>query len=173
MGDGVRLQAVELIEGVVPHCVADEVEDVFGARRGVTLCLVGKGAAAREAVVCLPDQAGVGEGFAKEVGGEAGGKVFEGAELWADVDGCRRRLRRRVGGVVVENYGENGLGAAGVLDGLAGEEEAVVVDGGRGIGAILWGIRVGRCRADVFEEEDDAIDGTANRRRNGVSDAMS
>ncbi len=56
MGDGVWLQAIELVERVVPNRVADEMEHVFCPGRGVSLRLICEGAAPREAVVRLPDQ---------------------------------------------------------------------------------------------------------------------
>ena len=59
--------------------------------------------------------------------------------------------------LLVEQDGEEGLCAAGILDGLASEEEilgAVVVESSvsRDVGLGLAG--------GVFEEEDDAVDGT-------------
>jgi hypothetical protein len=88
MGDGVRLQTVEFVEGVVADCIADEVEDVFRPSGRISLRLVCKGRAAREAVVRLADEAGVGEGLAQQVGREASREVFERAKFWADVDAC-------------------------------------------------------------------------------------
>lgn len=88
MGDGVRLQTVEFVEGVVANCIADEVEDVFRPGGCVSLRLVCKGRAAREAVVRLADEAGIGEGLAQQVGREASREVFKGAEFRADVDAC-------------------------------------------------------------------------------------
>lgn len=52
------------------------------------------------------------------------------------------------------------MGAAGVLNGLVGEEETVGIDGGGVEGAILRGGGVGGGGSDVFEEKDDAVDGT-------------
>lgn len=49
-------------------------------------------------------------------------EVFEGAQLVAESDGGQ--WRRRV--IVVEDDGEDGLGAAGVLDCLRGEEDVVL-----------------------------------------------
>lgn len=63
----------------------------------------------------------VGEGLAAEFGREARGEVFEGAQFVAEGDG--REWGRGV--VVVEDYGEDGLRAAGVLDCLRGEEDVV------------------------------------------------
>ncbi len=61
----------------------------------------------------------VGEGLSAEFGREACSEVFEGAQFVAEGDG--REWRRGV--VVVEDYGEDGLRAAGVLDCLRGEED--------------------------------------------------
>ena len=47
------------------------------------------------------------------LGGEGRGEVFEGCQLGADVDFI----------IFVEEDGKEGLGAAGVLDCLRGEEE--------------------------------------------------
>lgn len=58
---------------------------------------------------------------------------------------------------MVEDYGEDGLGAAGVLDCLCGEEE--VVCGGLVVGSVEGGF--GTCArgfACPFEEEDYAVD---------------
>lgn len=52
---------------------------------------------------------------------------------------------------------------------MGGEEEVVVVDGGGVVGAIL-GLGGGRAGADVFEEEDDAVDWTGEARWRDVSD---
>lgn len=147
VGDGVGLQAVKFVEHGVVDGVADEVVYVLGGGGGgIALGLVGEGAAPRETIVRLADQGRVGEGFTEQVGGEAGGEVFEGAQFRPDVDagGCCARGMGELGSVVVEDDGEDGLGAACVLDGLAGKEEAVVVDGGGAEGAILRGGGSGR-----------------------------
>lgn len=60
---------------------------------------------------------------------------------------------------MVQDYGEDSLGAAGVLDGLGGEEE--VVGWGGDVGAVLggcWGGGGGGF-AEPFEEENYAVDG--------------
>ena len=63
------------------------------------------------------------------------------------------------GSVLIQDDGKDSLGAAGVLDGLGGEEE--VFRWGCCVGAVLGGR--GGCRgggfAEPFEEEDDAVDG--------------
>lgn len=68
---------------------------------------------------CLPAQ----------IGWEAGREVLEGAQFRADLDGRGGgrggRVWGGVGVVLVEDDGEDGLGAAGVLDGLVGEKEVV------------------------------------------------
>jgi len=65
----------------------------------------------------------------------------------------------RGGGVLVKADGEDGLGAAGVLDGLGGKEE--VFGWGCCVGAVLGGC--GGCGGggftEPFEEEDYAVDG--------------
>lgn len=73
----------------------------------------------------------VGERFPAQFGGEPGCEVFEGAQLAAEVDG--REGRRRV--VVVQDDGEDCLGAAGVLDCLCCEED-VVFWGGFVVGSV-------------------------------------
>lgn len=60
---------------------------------------------------------------------------------------------------MVEDDGENGLGSAGVLDGLRGEEEAVVC-GRAVVGAVLGTGGGAGLAADPFEEEYDAVDWT-------------
>lgn len=60
---------------------------------------------------------------------------------------------------MIENYGEDGLCTAGVLDCLGGEEE-VVVCGGLVVGSVEGGF--GACAgsfARPFKEEDYAVDG--------------
>lgn len=53
------------------------------------------------------------------------------------------------------------MGAASILDGLCGEEEASVgVGGGRIEGAIMWVGGRARRGTNVLEEEDDAVDWT-------------
>lgn len=96
---------------------------------------------ARKGVVCGADGLTVGEGLAAEIGREAGGEVLEGAQLGADVDSVRGSRRCGAGGVVVvEDDGEDGLRAAGVLDGLVGEEGRVGGRGGRGsLVLAVWG----------------------------------
>lgn len=61
---------------------------------------------------------------------------------------------------MIEDNGENGLRAAGVLDCLRCEEKAVFWGGGV-VGSILGGCGVRRpgLVAGPFEEEDDSIDG--------------
>lgn len=60
---------------------------------------------------------------------------------------------------MIEDYGEDGLCTAGVLDCLGGEEEVVVVCGGLIVGSVDGGF--GACAgsfARPFEEEDYAVD---------------
>ena len=68
-------------------------------------------------------QLGVTEGLAAQFRGEGLGEIFEVAEAGADVDGGVWRGLGGGGGVLVEEDGEEGLGATGVLDDLGGEEE--------------------------------------------------
>lgn len=59
---------------------------------------------------------------------------------------------------MVEDYGEDGLGAAGVLDSL-GREEDVVFGGSRIVASIEGGFGAcAGCFTGPFEEEDDAVD---------------
>lgn len=116
--------------------------------------LVRERASPRKAVVRAADRFRVRERLAAQLGREPRCEVFEGAELGAQRDGWLGG--RRV--VVVEDYGEDGLRAAGVLDGLGCEEDVLrcgwvvdSVEGGFGAGA--------GCFAGPFEEEDYAVDG--------------
>ena len=136
--------------------VADEVEDVL-CPDVLALRLVREGAAAREAVVHGPYELAVAERFAAQVGGEGGGEGFEFAEVGADLDPARGG--RRGGRVVVEDHTEDGLCAAGVLDCLRGKEEICVGDCVGIVFAVLW-LRLVLGVADIFEEEDYAVDGT-------------
>lgn len=145
--DGRGLQAVQLVQHAVDGRVGDEVEDVL---RGLAraLRLVGKGAAAREAVVHLADEVRVAEGLAAELGRQHHCEVAEILHLRANVDLGR----------LVHEHAEKGLRGAGVLYGLRREEDAlrgIVVKGavegavGRGVGPVGW----------ELEEEDDAVEG--------------
>lgn len=147
VGDGRGLQAVQLVQHAVDRCVSDEVEDVLGGFAR-PLRLVGKGAAAREAVVHLADEVRVAEGLAAELGRQDHCEFAKVLHLLADID---------VPGLVHE-HAKQGLRGAGVLDGLRGEEDAlrgIVVKGAvqraisRGVGSVSW----------EFEEEDDAVEG--------------
>lgn len=149
VGDGGGLQAVELVQLAVDGEVGDEVEGVVGL--AVLLRLVDKGAALGEAVVDLADELRVAEGLAADVGGEHAGKVLELAELVPDIDF-----------VAVQDDAEEGLGAASVLDGLVGEEDAV--GGGFVVGAIVGGGSAGvGAVGGELEEEDDAVYGVEGR----------
>ena len=132
MADGVWLQSVQLVQLPIVRRVPDEVKHVLHSRGGIFLRLVGEGRRLGEGIVCLADQAGVAEGFAAQVGGETGGEVLEFAERGTDVDACVGGGCAGCGGdasrVVVEDDGEDGLRAAGVLDCLGGEEEVVLID---------------------------------------------
>lgn len=112
------------------------------------LRLVGKGAAAREAVVHLANEVRVAKGLPPELGRQDHCEFAEILHLLANVD---------VPGLVHE-HAEQGLRGTGVLDGLRGEEDAlrgIVVEGaveraiGRGVGSVGW----------ELEEEDDAVEG--------------
>lgn len=87
------------------------------------------------------------------LGGESGGEVFEGGEVGADVEFV----------VFVEEDGEEGLGPAGVLDGLGGEEEGF---GGRVVVGAVEGLVLGSGGVGgwVFEEKDYAVDGAVGSR---------
>lgn len=163
------MQAVELVQRPARARVRDEVVDavvvvVARGRRGPPGVVGDEGRGAREAVVAGADGVGVGQSLAAQVGGEAGGEVFEGSEGVADGDRGRGGVGGGVprGGVVVEEERQEGLRRARVLDHLRGEEErrggGVVVGPVRGPG----GVRVcgrGPVGAWVFEEEDDAVQG--------------
>ena len=61
---------------------------------------------------------------------------------------------------MVQDDGEDGLGAAGVLDGLRGEEEVAVVCCGCVVCAVEGCFLAGAgCFAGPFEEKDYAVDG--------------
>lgn len=155
VGDGRGLQAVELVQGAVDVGICDEVEGILGLAR--LLCLVDEGAAAGEAVVHLSDEVGVAQGLAAELRGQDHGELAKVAQLLADLDIGR----------LVEEHAEEGLGGAGVLDGLGGEED--VLRGGVVEGAVARA--VGRCVGlvgRVLEEEDDAIDGLEGEELRGV-----
>jgi hypothetical protein len=115
--------------------------------------LVRERARPRKAIMRGPDSFRVRERFAAQFRRESRCEVFEGAELFAELDGwlwCGRV-------VVVEDYGEDGLCAAGVLDCLRGEEE--VVCGGLVVGSVQRGFGAcAGCFACPFEEEDYAVD---------------
>lgn len=152
MADGVRLQAVQLVQRAVDRRVGDEVVDVRVVVAGGAGGFVDEGAGAREGVVRSADGLGVGERLAAQVRREPRREVLERAQLAADVDG-----RRVAGGrVLVEDHREDGLRAAGVLDRLGREEE--VCAGVGVVRAVLRGCARGRRVAQVFEEEDDAVD---------------
>lgn len=154
VANGERLQAVQLVEHAVDGRVGDEVIHIRVLVGGRALCLVDEGRRPGERVVRGADDLRVGQRLAAEVGGEARGEFLERGQLGSDVDGHGRRR----GGVLVEDHGEDGLRAAGVLDRLPGEEDAVV---GRVlvIGAVRRGGRVARLASNPLEEEDDAVDG--------------
>ena len=161
MRDRMRLQPVQLVQRPLERNVRDEMVQlgIFLAD-GRAARLVDERGRARERVVRVADLRRVTQSFAAEVGWEAGREVLEGAELRPNVHGVA--VGRCVWGVMVEDHGENGLGAACVLDGLGGEEEALLVGGGGVVGAVLRGGGLGGVvgAGDVFEEEDYAVDGT-------------
>jgi len=157
VADGGRLEAVELVEGPVDGGVGDEVEGVGGLVVGVALGLVDEGGGFREAVVHVADQLAVGEGLAAVFRGEGHGELAKVGQGGTDVDGIVGRGGCGVGRLV-EEHAEQGLGAAGILDGLRGEEEAlrgVVVEGAveRLVAGAVGGV------GGVLEEEDNAVDG--------------
>lgn len=122
------------------------------------MCFVGKGAAAREAIVDFTDKIRVGQGLAAELGWQLDGEVAEITERSTNID---------TGGGLVEEHAEEGLRGAGILDGLGSEEDGacgVVVEGAvegavdGGVGAVGW----------VLEEEDDAVEGLERCELRGV-----
>jgi len=144
-------QPVQLPQRAVRGCVRDEVVEVVGGAGGRRGALVREGRGARERVVRGADRRAVAEALAAEVGRERRGEGLEFRE--------RRAEGELVG--LVEQDGEQGLRAAGVLDGLLREE-----DGLRrsrvwcAVGGEL-GLLLGFIAGQVFEEKDEAIDGTA------------
>lgn len=143
MADGIGLQAIQLIQHTVHGRIGNEMKHIAAVivavlRRGR---LIDERRRARKGVMRGADGLAVGEGLAAQIGREAGGEVLEGAQLGADVDGVRGSRCGGAGGVVVvEDDGENGLRAAGVLDGLVGEERRVGGRGGRGgLVFAVWG----------------------------------
>lgn len=89
MGDRVRLQAVQLVQNATHSRIRNKMVDVAAVlvvvwRPG---SLVDEGRCARKGVVCGADRLAVREGFAAEIGREACGEVFEGAQLGTDIDG--------------------------------------------------------------------------------------
>jgi len=140
--------------------------DIVGGG-GDALRLVCEGRGARESIVGGPDGGRIAERFAPEVGREACGEVLEGGELGADRDaafvawrGEGRLLLLLL--FLIQDDGEDGLGATGILDGLCGEEE------------VRWGFGCGRVEGaiegsggavggggDVLEQKNEAVDWTA------------
>lgn len=140
------VQPVEFVERAVDGRVRDEVIEVVVLGRHALL-LAYKGAAARERVVRLADEFAVAEALAAEVRGHEAGEVFEFFERGADVDFV----------VLVQEHGEQRLGAAGVLDGLRGEEDLFCGGGvGRAVGGD-FGLFLCVVAGQVFEEEDQAV----------------
>lgn len=132
VGYGMRLEAVELVEQAVDGGVGDEVIDVVGlVVVAVADGLVDEGGGAREGVVDFAHLLGVAQHFAAEVGREGGGEVAERLQGGAHVELLVGGLRggQGGGGVLVEEDGEEGLGGAGVLDGLVREEESAACVG--------------------------------------------
>ena len=158
VADGRRLQAVELVQRPVDGRVGDEVKRVLPFLVRAALRLVDKGAAAREAVVHVPDQLAVGQGLAAELGREDHGELAKVAQAVADVDVARLSFLGVRVVLLVEQHAQEGLGAAGVLYRLGGEEEPLA-----GVVVVLAVERlVGRPVRAVgreLEEEDDAVDG--------------
>lgn len=124
--------------------------------------LVGEGAAAREAVVHLPDEVRVAQRLAPKFRRQHHGKVAEVLELRADF-----HVVVAVAAVLVEEHAEEGLRRACVLDRLRGEEDALrgVVVKGPVLRALDAGVGlVGR----VLEEEDYAVEGLEGEQLRGV-----
>jgi len=118
MTNRMRLQSIQLIQNPVDRRVRNKVIHI---RRILLIMRTGrfirKGTCARECIMRCANGFRVREGFAAEFGRETCCEVFEGAELGADVY-CWQSGR----GIVVEDHGEDCLGAAGVLDRLGCEE---------------------------------------------------
>lgn len=145
VGDGSRLQAVELVEGSVDGGIGDEVEGVLGLAR--LLRLVDKGTAPGKAVVHLADQIRVAQRLASEFRRQRHGELAKVLHLGPNLHVIR----------LVHEHTQQGLRRAGILYRLRREEDVLgggVVEGpverpvGRRIRA------VGR----VFEEEYDAVE---------------
>lgn len=137
MANRIRLQPIKLIQHTVDRRIRDEMIHIAALiipilRRGR---LINERRRARERIMRSTDSLAVREGLAAEIGREARGEIFEGAQFGANVDRVRGRGGERV--VVVEDHGEDGLRAAGVLNGLRREEGRVGVVGGGFVFAVL------------------------------------
>lgn len=155
MANRIRLQSIKLIQRPIDRRIGNEVVNVrtlliiLRPRR-----LIRKRTRPRKAIVCAPNRFRVRERFAAKLWRESSCELFEGAQLFAELN-CWLGIRRVV---VIEDYGEDGLCTAGVLDCLGGEEE-VVVCGGLVVGSVEGGF--GACASSFarpFEEEDYAVD---------------
>lgn len=155
MANRIRLQPIKLIQRTIDRRIGNEVVNV----RALLIILrtgrlIRKRTRPRKTIVRAPDGFRVRERFAAKLRRESRREVFKGAQLFAQLN-CW--LRRGLV-VVVEDYGEDGLCTAGVLDCLAGEEK-VVVCGGLVVGSVEGGFGAcAGCFACPFEEEDYAVD---------------
>lgn len=156
VGDWRGLEAVEFVEYAIYGGVGDEVEDVLGGLAGAG-GLVGKGAAAGEAIMDLADEVRVTKGLAAELWREDHCEVAKVVHLGPNVYVLR----------LVHEDAEQSLRRAGVLDRLGGEEDALggVVIEAAVEGPVGGGVRsIGR----VFEEEDYTVEGLEGEELRGV-----
>lgn len=155
MGYRSRLQPVELVQRAIDGRVRNEVEGVLGLAS--LLRLVGERAAPRKAVVHLPDQIGIAQRLAPELGRQHHGELAKVSHLGSNVDILR----------LVHQDAEEGLRGARILDCLGGKEHLLrgaVVE--RPVERSVWrSIRpVGR----VLEEENHPVQRLQSHQFGGV-----
>lgn len=154
MTNRIRLQTIQFIQRPIHRRIPNKMIHIsFLVSRGAHR-LIDKRTRPRKRIMRRPHRLGVRERLTAQIRREPRREVLEGPELISDVDGVRRGR----GTVLVEDYGEDGLRAAGVLDCLGREEE--VLWRGFVVRSVYGGF--GCCRglvAEVFEEEDYAVDG--------------
>lgn len=105
----------------------------------------------------IANEFGIAQCLAAELGRQGQCEVLEGTQRRADVDFV----------IFVEEYGEEGLCAAGILDGLRGKEE--VLGGGVVVFAVFGSAGgVGGLADGVFEEKDYAVEGREGLQGCGI-----
>lgn len=162
MANRERLQPIQLIQNTIERRIGYEMVELrvlFRNRRARRF--IDERRRARKGIVRVADERRIAQRLAAQVWREARREVLEGAELGPDVDAdaCLRLLGvAGEDGVLVEDHGEDGLRAAGVLDRLGGEEEPVVCCFAV-VRAVLRDVGVARLAAGPFEEEDYAVHG--------------